>query len=541
MPAEKIFINGKILTVDINHPEVQALAVAGGKFIAIGTNDEILALHGPATEVIDLGGHTVVPGLNDSHMHLMSVGAAKETVNLAPATSHEDLIKRSKEFLAANPGQPWLLGRGWSQERFTCKTLPTRHHLDKITTELPVYLFRVCGHVAVANSMALALAGITRETPQPLGGHIDLDEYGDPTGVLRERAIGLVGRLIPERGLEDYKRMFEKGAQEALSYGLTSVQSDDMADLSAAEVKLQALQELVAEGRFPIRYNIQARLSQPEQIDRLLELKRQYSFPDHTVEFGPLKLMCDGSLGGRTAAMNEPYSDDPSTCGVAILTQAQINEMLAYGHERGLQVSGHAIGDRTMDMLLAGFRHMLTIKPATDARPRIIHAQLTNQRILEECQELGVVCDIQPVFVSTDLHFVERRIGKDRAKLTYAWKTMREMGIATAGGSDSPVENCNPMQSFYAAVTRQDVTGFPEGGWLPEQKLTLREVLELFTMGSAYASFNENIKGSITLGKLADFIVLSEDITETPKEQLKDVTVKASFVGGHCVYKNLQS
>jgi predicted amidohydrolase YtcJ len=529
---EKIFINGNIITVDAQRPHAQAFSVSGGKFLAVGSNEEITALKGDYTEIIDLQGQTVVPGFNDSHMHLLSVGAASETVNLVPALSVADMISISREFLASNPHVPWLLGRGWSHEKFADKRLPSRHDLDQISTDIPVFFSRVCGHVSVSNSRALDMAGVVKGLEQPVGGHIDFDEQGEPTGILRERASGLVARHIPESGLKDYKRMFLKGAKEAIGYGLTSVQSDDLGDLGAAELKLQALKELVEEGKLPLRMNLQIRLSTPQLIDQWLSLKERFVFPEHTVDYGPMKLMCDGSLGGRTAAMNEPYSDDPSTCGVAILTQEEISHMLLHAHAKGMQVCGHAIGDRTMDMMLDGFRNMLAEYPKEDARPRIIHAQLTNERILQNCKELGVICDIQPIFTSTDLHFVETRVGKKRASLTYAWKTMRDMGIGTAGGSDAPVESCNPILGLYAAVTRQDEKGYPEGGWLPEQKLSIDEALQLFTVDSAFASFDEYVKGSIKSGMLADFVVLSDDVKRISPEKIKDLTVTATYIGG---------
>ena len=539
MAAEKIFIGGNVLAVDRQIPRATAFAVSGDRFTAVGSDAEILKQRGEHTEVVDLQGKTVLPGLNDSHLHLLSVGTSMEIVDLTGAGSVEDMVRLGREFRAANPASKWLLGRGWSHEKFADKRLPSRCDLDLISTEIPVFFTRVCGHVSVSNSKALELACVTGMTAQPVGGCIDFDAAGEPTGILRERASTLVACLLPDNSKDDYKRMYLKGARQAVAYGLTSVQSDDMGDLGAAEAKLTALKELVDEGLWPLRMNLQLRLSKPEQIDRVLELKRRFAFPRHTVEFGPMKLMCDGSLGGRTAAMHEPYTDDPSTCGVVILNQTEIDHMFHTAHGKGMQVCGHAIGDMTMDMLLNGFARMQRQTPREDARPRIIHAQLTNGGILRRCRELGVVCDIQPVFVSTDLHFVEKRIGAERSKLTYAWKTMRDMGIATAGGSDAPVESCNPMLGLFAALTRTDLSGYPEGGWLPEQKLNIHEAIELFTMGSAYACFDEGNRGSITPGKLADFIVLPADITLIEPEAIKDLTVTATYVGGKAVFGSL--
>lgn len=532
---EKIFYNANVITVDTARPRAAAFAVTAGRFAAVGGNQEVLALRQAETEVFDLGGTTVLPGFNDSHMHLMSIGSGQEKADLGAATSRQELIRLGRDFLQSQPNRTWVLGRGWSQERFHDKAMPTRHDLDAIAADRPVYFVRVCGHVAVANSIALKLAGIAGEADAPTGGQIDVDASGAPTGILRENALGLVGNLLPAADIADYKRMFLAGAQAALRYGITSVTSDDIGELADAELKLEALQELLCENRFPLRYNIQARVSTPAQVEKLRELRERYAFPAHTVEFGPLKLMCDGSLGGRTAALNEPYSDDPENRGVAILTQERINEMFALAHALGWQVSAHAIGDRTMEMLIDGFRFMLRQKPASDARPRIIHAQITNWYILDACRELGVVCDIQPIFVANDHSFVERRVGTERSKLSYAWKTMLQLGISAAGGSDAPVADCNPLLGLHAAVTRQDSSGNPPDGWLPEQKLTLDEAVHLFTLGSAFASFHEHNRGSITEHKLADFVVLSEDLTQVPPSALKDVTVAATYIGGEFV------
>ncbi len=530
--VDLILYNGHIITVDAKAPRAQAVAIANGRFVAVGDNDEVLAYKSADTQLVDLDGQTVVPGFDDSHMHLLNVGTAMERVELSPARSRAQLVAIARDFLATNPGLTLLVGRGWNQDRFDDQQIPTRHDLDQISTEIPIFFSRVCGHLAVVNSKALQVSGVGRGVEQVRGGQVDLDADGEPTGVLREEATDLVGCIFPRTNPADYKRRYHKGALLASSLGLTSVQTDDMGDLHDVEAKLQALHELVEEGNLPVRVNLQIRLSKPELVANLLELRQRRTFPAHTVEFGPVKIMTDGSLGGRTAAMNEPYADDPSTRGVAVLDQDEVDSIFAAAHDHGLQVSGHAIGDHAMQLMLNGFRHVLTKKPTSDARPRIIHAQITTPSILAEMRELGVVADIQPTFVGTDLHIVEQRIGHDRAASTYAWKTMREMGIPTAGGSDSPVESCSPLLGIYSAVTRQDAEGYPVGGWLPDQKLTVEQSIELFTMGSAYACFEEEVKGSISVGKLADLVVLGDDITAIAPEKIKDVRVAATYVGG---------
>lgn len=534
MQVETILFNGNIINMEASRPRAQALAMAGGRFVAVGSNEEILALQGPDTQVIDLEGQTVVPGLADSHMHLVNLGAGMETVDLTSARSQQDLVRLGQEFLANNPQRSWIAGWGFNHDKFTNRAMPTRSDLDQISTGIPILFTRTCGHIAVANSKALELAGIGAHPQQPQGGQIDVDASGVPTGVLRESAIGLVRRLAPKPTVADYKRMLALATQHAVSLGLTSVHSDDLAG-HFAEV-LQAYRELVEEDRLPIRVSLQIRLYTPDQLDEFLRVKEQFSFPPHTVDYGPVKVMTDGSLGGRTAALKEPYADDPTTSGVEVLDQETINRILVKAHDLGMQMSGHAIGDRAMEMLLNAFQLALERNPRPDARPRIIHAQITTPEILQRCLDLGVVCDIQPGFLGTDMHIVEQRIGKERMQTTYAWRTMREMGIPTAGGSDCPVETCNPLVGIQQAVTRQDMNGYPEGGWLPQEKLTLQEALELFTLGPAYCSFKEELLGSISVGKLADCVVLDQDPMTVEPQHIAQIRVKATYVGGRRRY-----
>ena len=529
MGTNVILCNGNILTMEARRPIAQAVYMANGRFQAVGSNDEILARQDSETEVIDLAGRTVIPGLGDSHMHLSHLGAAMETVDLSSARSRADIIALGQKFLAANGDAAWLSGWGWNHDKFSDGQMPTRCDVDRVSNQHPILFSRTCGHIAVANSRALELAGIGVDPVQPSGGQIDVDADGVPTGILRENAIGLVSRLAPSPTVADHKRMLLRAAKQASSYGLTSVHSDDLSP--DMEGMLQAYYELVQEDLLPLRVNLQIRVQTREQIDLFLQLRERFVFPAEQVQYGPIKLMTDGSLGGRTAALNAPYADDPTTRGVAPLSQAEVTALLTYAHAHGLQMSGHAIGDRAMELLLNAFAAALQEKPVPDARPRIIHAQLTTPQILQRCQQLGVVCDIQPGFVGTDLHIVERRLGTERMQSTYAWKTMREMNIPTAGGSDSPVETCNPLVGIQMAVRRQDLAGFPTGGWLPEEKLTVQEALELFTLGPAYAAFNEDELGSISVGKLADCVVLSQNPLTVP-EQLAQIKAEAVFVGG---------
>lgn len=533
---EKVFYNGNIHIMDEKDTIVNAMLIEDDYIKAVGTSDEMFQLSDSSALKIDLEGRTVIPGLNDSHLHLMGIGLALEQVMLGETESIEELVEVSQKFLGNNKDIKWLLGRGWNQSNYPDQTMPTRHDLDKITTEKPVILRRTCGHVSVANTKALELAGLMEKPVQQIsGGHIDLCEEGMPTGILREKAAGLVGKLIPKNNVEDHVRHILKGAELAVSYGLTSVQSDDLGSPKGMRDKLEAYQKALEEG-LKLRVNHQIRLSETSEIDEYLEIKKDFVFPENTVSYGPLKLMTDGSLGGRTAYMHAPYSDDSTTYGVAIMSQEEIDEMYEYAHDKGMQLSAHAIGDKAIQKLLNSFQ--LVLKGNDKARPRIIHAQITNWHILEQMQQLGVVCDIQPIFVPTDMKIVEDRIGRARSSQSYVWKTMREMNIKTAGGSDSPVESCNPILGISAAVNRTDLEGNPQGGFMPDEKLTVFEAIDLFTNGSAFSEKTETIKGSLECGKLADFVVLSEDIFEIKPEEIQNVVVRATYIGGEPVYKN---
>ncbi len=537
--AEVIYINGNIYTMDNENPQAAAVAVNHGRFTMVGSNEQVLELKNNSTKVVDLKGQTVIPGLNDSHMHLLGLGQALEQVDLVGLSSREELIDRCQRFMAENEELTWILGRGWNQAYFPDRKMPSRHDLDQISNARPILLRRACGHIAVANSCALELAGLLGGGfEQPVGGHVDVDPEGIPTGIIRERAIGLVSRHIPKATRNDYKRYIIKGAQLSASLGLTSVQTNDLNSINGMEDIIGAYQEALAEGSLALRVNHQVLLSRPEDIEKYLAIRDANPFPEHTVTYGPLKLMTDGSLGGRTALMHAPYSDNPATSGVSIMTQDEINTMFKIGHRHGLQLSAHAIGDLAIQKLLNAFRLVLSDEPVEDARPRIIHAQITNPHILEQMKELGVVCDIQPIFVPTDMYFVEERLGKARAMQTYPWKTMRDMGIAIAGGSDAPVESCNPIWGLAAAVTRQDLNDNPENGWRPEERLTPLAAIELFTKGSAFAERAEQDKGEIKAGMLADFIVLSQDITRIPAQEIKNTAVHATIINGHEVFSS---
>lgn len=527
-----IFLNARIVTLDPQSPTAEAMAVCGERILALGSREEILSLAAPHAAIIDLEGQVVLPGFNDSHMHLLSWGFTMDGVELQEARSIQELIQLGLKYVQNNPGRKWILGRGFNDESFSTPGLPTRNDLDQISTGQPLVFTRVCGHICTANSRALELAGIGAATPDPPGGRIDRDPAtGEPTGVLRENAIELVTKLIPSPTVADLKRILRGASSAAAASGLTTVQSNDLHGAHSLTKRLQAYQELDAAGELPIRIILQATMPTLEDLQAYLDVLSRTP-QGSKLSLGPLKLYADGSLGGRTAALTCPYSDAPETDGMLIHNQEELNELVLAAAQHNLQVAVHAIGDRAVDLVLNSYACALERFHNWNKRPRIIHAQITRYDQLIRMAQLGVVADIQPIFVPTDLHFAERRIGARRAEYAYAWKTMNRLGISTAGGSDSPVEPCNPLWGMHAAITRQDQTGYPQGGWHPQECLSGPEALTLFTAGSAYAAHEENLKGTLSPGKLADFVVLPEDPTQVEAEALLNLKVTASYVGG---------
>lgn len=538
---DRIFYNGNIVTMDEENPKVEAVAVQNGRIVMLGKSVDVMALKDQHTEMVNLENKMMVPGFHDSHMHLLHFGASLQQIDLSGTASIEDILQRCRDFAEGKSFSlnRWMEGRGWNQDYFTNHRFPTRYDLDQISTEYPIRLARVCGHVAIVNSTALEVMGITKDTPQILGGHFDVDESGEPLGIFRENALQLIDAHIPEPKLEDIKQMILDAAALALKQGITSVQTDDFGALAAKDFEkvIQAYKALQAEGRLPIRIYEQCLLPNLEDLKRFLKLGYCTGKGDEFFKIGPLKLLCDGSLGARTAYLREPYADAPETCGISVYTQDELDQLVLIAHNAGLQVAIHCIGDRVMDMAFNSIEKAQKINPRKNTRHGIIHCQITDEVLLNRYKELEVIAHIQPIFIHYDLHMVEQRIGKERAKTSYNWRTMVEKGVYVACGSDCPVEPLDVMPGIYAAVTRKDLNGYPPSGWMPEQRLTVQQALHGFTMGAAYASFEEDFKGSISLGKAADFTVLSEDIFTIDPDQLKDVEVLMTIINGEIKYK----
>lgn len=538
MNKRTLFVNGDIWTGDILKPSAEAMVVENGRILEIG-GTESLKNQFVGGEIIDLDQKKVLPGLHDSHMHLVNVGRMMEWVRLNECTSRQEVIAKCRNFADKNPEASIITGRGFLQDQFDDHTMPTRYDLDQVSQTKPVAIVRACGHIAVINSVLLRMAGIGKNYQFASNGQVDLDDEGEPLGILREGAMRLATSHYPKETRADVYRYIKNASRAAIASGLTSVQSNDVGNTGNEgwEKTLGAYQDWIAETPTGLRINHQLLFGSVEGLLQFHHWKQnEYGFQDtDRMSLGPVKLMCDGSLGGRTAHMLTPYADDASTIGLETLTQEEKNSILSLAHVLGYQMSGHAIGDAAIQGMLNAFESALRATPKRDARPRIIHAQLTTPAQLLQIQRLGVVIDAQPGFVGTDLHIVEKRIGKDRMKSSYAWKTLSDLGVILAGGSDAPVEPFNPFIGIGCAVTRQDVKGFPAGGWLPEQKLTVEQALRMYTFGSAFACFQEREKGRLMKGMLADFILVDRNIFAVDAGEIQDTKVLQTYIGGDLI------
>ncbi len=538
--VDLILINGKIHTMNKERNIVEAIGINGDIIENIGTNEEIMALKNNSTKIIDLEGKVVLPGFNDSHMHLLSYGYSLNRIDLGGAKSIEEInciIKNIIEEKDMEKGE-WVNGRGWNQDYFIGeKRFPTRHDLDKISLEHPILIGRACGHIVVVNSKALELLNITKDTPQVDGGHFDLDENGEPLGIFRENALGLVYSKLPNPTVDDIKHMMVRAIKDLNKNGVTSVGTDDFdafPDVDYEKIIL-AYQELKEENKLKVRVYEQFLIQDKDRLQGFIDKGYGSSWGDKFFKLGSLKLLVDGSLGARTAALTEDYSDDYNNKGITKLLQDELDIIVDLANQYNIQVAIHGIGDRAMYMALESIEKVLDKNPRDNHRHGIVHCQITDEELLNKFAELKIIAYIQPIFLDYDWKIVRSRVGENRERTSYNWKTMLDKNITIACGSDSPVETFNVMKGIYEAVTRKDLDGNPQGGWLPEQRLTVDEAVYGYTMGGAYASFEENIKGSLEEGKLADMVVLSKDIFNMEEDSIKDVEVVATIFGGELV------
>jgi predicted amidohydrolase YtcJ len=509
------------------HGPAQAIAVSGGKISAVGSNDEVQKLKGPKTQVVDLGGHFVMPGFNDAHVHLGSGGFEKLNVDLVGSKSLDDVKQRiAARTKTAAPGE-WIMGRGWDHTLWAEQKTPTRTDIDAVTGDHPAIFNRVDGHIAIANSAALKAGGVTAQSPDPHGGKIDRDDKGEPTGILRETAMGAVSDKIPPPSMAQRRRAAELALEDAARWGITSAQDNsDWEDFLTYE-------QMEKEGKLTLRICEWLPFDAP--IEQLLKMRQHHSQEDAMLHTGMLKGFMDGSLGSRTAAMLAPYDDDPTNSGIPRYEQDKLNAMAAERANDGFQIGFHAIGDRGARMALNAFAYAIQKSAKKNLRFRIEHDQVIAPEDFKKYKDLGVIASVQPNHLLTDMNWAESHIGPQRAKHSYPWKEFEDNGIPLAFGTDFPVEPITPFRGLYAAVTRKNEAGTKE--YYPEQKLTIDHAIYAYTIGAAQAEFAEDWKGQLTPGMVADFVVLDRDITKVAPPEILKTRVLRTVVGGKTVYE----
>lgn len=530
-----VFINGKIYTVNEKQPFAEAVIIEGSKIVFVGSNEEAKKLIDESTKIIDLGGKLMLPGFNDSHLHFISGGNYLLGINLRPAHSKAEFVQIIKDYVkdrkdSSKNVNRWITGGRWDHEQWKDKILPTKELIDSVTGNIPVFVSRIDGHMGLANSRAIQLAGITKDTPDPEGGLIILDkETGEPTGILKDNAMELVFKIIPNSSLEENVEDALRSIEEAGKLGITSVQ--DMTQPG----ELEAYMKILKEGKLTCRiYSI----TPINKYEDLVNSGITAGCDEAIIKRGALKGYADGSLGASTAWFFEHYAQDTTTFGLPmdIVTNGNLKKWVLDADKNHLQICVHAIGDRANAFMLNLYEEIKKENPGWDRRFRIEHAQHLRESDIPRFSTIGVIASVQPYHCIDDGVWAEKRIGPERIHFTHVYKSLLDNNVKVAFGTDFPVAPLNPLLGIYAAVTRRTVDGKNPEGWIPEQKISVEDAIKCYTLNPAYASFDENKKGSIEVGKLADLVVLSDDILSIDPVKIKDVTVKMTVFDGEMIF-----
>lgn len=525
-----IVVNGRIYTVDDSRPMVSAFAVRNGRILFAGSEREVRSLAGATTRVVDVGGATVIPGMVDAHAHLVGLGNSLANVNLAGSQTYAEVISRvvarAKD---VKPGE-WIFGRGWDQNRWPEKEFPTHEALTKAFPDNPVVLTRIDGHALLANAMAMRAAKITAATPDPSGGRILRLSDNSPSGVFVDNAEGLINRAEPSPTRDQITKAILAAIAEANRWGLIGIH-----DAGEPRGIIDIYESLAKQGKYNLR-NYVLVSGDSSDVMHYTALGPRSDLYDGRIWVRSIKLYADGALGSRGAALLAPYSDDAGNTGLLVTPPADLERVAELALRKGFQVAVHAIGDRGNRVVLDAFDQALKAVPTADHRFRIEHAQVISPPDIPRFAALGVIPSMQASHQTSDMRWAETRLGPDRIKGAYAWRSLLNTGVIIPDGSDFPVEEVNPLISFHSAVTRQDATNWPQGGWYPDQAMTRVEALKAMTIWPAYAGFQEKIMGSITPGKYADFVVLDRDIMTVPASDILQTRVNSTWIGGKSVY-----
>jgi predicted amidohydrolase YtcJ len=537
MDADLIFTNGNVYTVNEKQPHAEAIAVKGGRIVFAGSNEDAKKLAGPKTQIVDLGGRTVVPGLTDAHCHIFGIGEREMRLNLESTNTLEDFLAKVKARVVQSERGKWITGRGWIETFWKPPEFPTRQDLDRIVPDNPVFLTRADGHASVTNSLALKIAKIDKQTPNPFGGEILKDKTtGESTGMLIDNAQDLVANKIPKPTEAERQQALLAGINREISLGWCEIQN-----AGSHKEDIDVITKAFTGGKIKIRF-INAVYGPSQEAQNFLKQGPAIDAFDHHFTQRTIKVMFDGALGSRGAALLNPYNDAPDEMGFLTEKPKELRPMFEEALRRGIQVETHAIGDRANRMILDLYEQAFKAVPPDkrkicEPRWRVEHAQIVDPADLPRFAKLGLIPSMQPSHAIGDLFFAPARLGMDRLAGAYAWQSFLNSGCIIPGGSDAPVERGEPMIEFYAAVARKSIKGESGEGWHPDQAVSREDALKMFTIWPAYAAFEEKDKGSIEPGKLADFTVLSNDIMKIPEPEILKTRAEMTVIGGEIVYQ----
>ncbi len=546
MNSEKytLYKNANVQTVDKENPKAESFIVKDSKFLFVGSEeDSRKKLEGKEFDEINLESNLVLPGFNDSHLHFLHYAKGLLNVNLTGTRSIDELKTRLKEKLESRDKEDnfWLEGEGWNQDYFVDeKRFPTKEDLDEVSTEVPILIMRACFHIGVLNSKGLELLELNSSNASEYGDLIEVFPNGEPNGVIKENLLENVKSKKPGFDYDLTKDILLKAQEKAFEQGLTSVQSDDFGYVPNQDFNLlfDLFKDLYEEDKLKLRISEQCLFLNVKDEEKFFNEEYHYGWGNETYRISTVKILSDGSLGARTAALRNGYNDDSSTKGIMLFTQEELDEMVLLSHENKCPVAIHGIGDRAIEMALNSIEKAKKTYPDIKLRHGIVHCQITDEELLNRFKELEVMALVQPIFIDYDMNIVSDRVGENLSRTSYAWKTMKDKGINVSFGTDAPVEPFDTMPNIYSAVTRKNITGDEEKTYLEKEKMSMEDAIYAYTYESAYASGEEEIKGTISPGKLADFIVLDKDLfnLENDKEIL-DTKVLETYVGGQLVFR----
>ena len=529
-----LLVNGKFRISQGHYAE--AVAIEDGIIRCVGSNQEVLLFKQKDTEVIDLDGRICLPGFNDSHMHFLDYGYNHSNIDLGETHSIKEAIELIRKQLETTlfSKDHWIQAYGWNDDNWLEKRHLTKKDLDECSMEYPIIAVRVCEHIAVLNSKALNVMGLRRYSAQPDAGRFLVDSNGDPTGEIHEM-IYKAFEVMPEPTVEEIKGMIKIAGNDAVKVGLTAVQTDDFESIPGHNFTsiIRAYLELSEEGILPVRVYEQCALPNMARYDEFVSAGYATQQGTSMFKLGPMKLFCDGSLGARTAWLKEDYSDDLGNSGYGLYDNPeQLNDMVRTAHQANMAVAIHCIGDAAAEQAVTAIEMAQKEYPEIELRHGIVHAQILDDNIISRMANANIIAYIQPIFIEYDLHMAESRVGERRIRTSYNWNTLRNCGIHTPFGTDCPVESFAPLPNIYSAVTRKDLNGYPDGGWYPNEALSLDDSIDCYTIESAYASYDENNKGTIAVGKYADLTILNQNIFDMVPDKIKDAGIYMTIVSG---------